>query len=336
MASKNLVVLTPTEIETFLVDGRLDALKGIVEPCHVFDGEAMSADEWRGILSEHNPEILVAGWKTPALPDDVLKEVAPALRYVCYLPGSIRKLVARKMIEDGLIVSNWASSISRTVAECALLLALSCMRNVSYWNEQMHNHGGWKDGSTRTQSLFERRVGIHGYGAVARALIPLLRPFTSKISAYSEGVPAEIYEKDGVALADSLEGLFSDNDVIFEIEALTLERENIVDEAMLRRIPEGGTFVNIARGALVNEDDLLKVAREGHLQVGLDVYQVEPLPTDHGFRGCHNIMMLPHLGGPTTDRRKDAADHSLENLKRYKRGEAILCPVTPEIYDRST
>ncbi|MEP4079418.1 hydroxyacid dehydrogenase [Haloferula sp.] len=329
-------MLTPTEIDTFLVDGRLDSLKGLVEPCVVMDCEGMSADEWRSILSEHNPEILVAGWKTPSLPEDVLTEVAPALRYVCYLPGSIRKLVTRKMIEDGLLVSNWASSISRTVAECALLLALGCMRKASYWNEQMHNQGGWKDGTTQTQSLFERRIGIHGYGSVARALIPLLKPFTSKISAYSEGVPAEIYEQDGVALSDSLESLFSDNEVIFEIEALTPEREDIVDEAMLRRIPAGGTFINVARGALVNEDDLLKVAREGHIQVGLDVYKVEPLPADHGFRTCHNIMLLPHLGGPTTDRRKDAADQSLENLKRYKRGEPILSPVTQEIYDRST
>ncbi len=116
----------------------------------------MSATEWRRTLSEHNPGILVAGWNTPALPDDVVKEVAPALSYVCYLPGSVRKLVTRQMIEAGLLVSNWASSISRTVAECALLLALSCMRKASYWNEQMHNQGGWKDGSTLTQSLFRK------------------------------------------------------------------------------------------------------------------------------------------------------------------------------------
>ena len=336
MGSKNLVVLTPAEIETFLVDGRLDTLRKIVDPCLVLNGETMSVDVWRRILSEHNPEILVAAWKTPALPEDVLSEVAPALRYVCYLPGSVRKLVTREMIEAGLLVSNWASSISRTVAECALLLALSCMRKATYWNDQMHHRGGWKDGTTQTQSLFQRRIGIHGYGAVARALIPLVRPFTSKITAYSEGVPRELYEQDGVVLSESLETLFSDNDVIFEIEALTPERENIIDEAMLRRIPKGGTFINIARGALVNEDDLLKVAQEGHIQVGLDVYKEEPLARDHGFRGCHNIMMLPHLGGPTTDRRRDAADHSLENLKRYKCGEPILSPVSAEIYDRST
>ncbi|MDB4408703.1 hypothetical protein N9165_01390, partial [Akkermansiaceae bacterium] len=313
MASKNLIVLTPIEIETFLVDGRLETLRSLVEPCLVIDCEATSDEDWRVLLTEHNPELLVAGWKTPSLPEDVLTEVAPALRYVCYLPGSIRTLVTLQMIEDGLLVSNWATSISRTVAECALLLALGCMRNASYWNEQMHNQGGWKNVSTRTQSLFERRIGIHGYGAIARELIPLIRPFTSHISAYSEGVPSEVYEKDGVVLSDSLESLFSENDVIFELEALTPERENIIDEAMLRRIPKGGAFINVARGALINEDDLLKVAREGGIQFGLDVYKTEPLPEDHGFRGCHNIMMLPHLGGPTTDRRKDAADQSLEN-----------------------
>lgn len=336
MSSKNLIFLTQTEIDTFLVDGRLDTLKSIVEPCVVMDAENFSDEEWRQVLAEHNPEILVTGWKTPSLPEDVMTEVAPALRYVCYLPGSIRKLVTRKMLEDGLIVTNWASSVGRTVAECGLLLALSCMRKSSYWNEQMHNQGGWKDGATQTQSLFERRVGIHGYGAISRTLVPLLRPFTDKISAYSDSVPLEVYEKDGIKKAESLESLFSNNDVIFELQALTPERVGMIDEKMLRLIPKGGAFINIARGALINEDDLLKVAREGDIQFGLDVYTVEPLPVDHGFRGCHNIMMLPHLGGPTTDRRKDAADYSMENLRRYKRGEEVLSAITPGVYDRST
>ncbi len=336
MDSRNLIVLTEPEIDTFLVDGRCEVLKQLVDPCQVLNGDGLTADEWRGVLSDYNPEILVAGWKTPALPLDVLSDVAPSLGYVCYLPGSVRKLVSREMIEAGLLVSNWGASISRTVAECALLLALGCLRRAGYWSEYMHNRQGWKDASTQTQSLFDRRVGIHGFGGVAQALVPLLRPFGCTISVYSEGVPAEIYERNGVRSTSSLEALFRENEVLFEVEALTPERRGIIDEAMLRRIPRGGTFVNIARGDLVEEVGLLKVAREGHIQVGLDVYQQEPLPADHGFRGCHNIMMLPHLGGATTDRRRDAADHSLENLKRYKRGESILSPVTVEVYDRST
>ncbi|MDQ8186747.1 hydroxyacid dehydrogenase [Pelagicoccus sp. SDUM812002] len=336
MSSTNLIVVTPVERDTFLVDGRLEALKSLIAPCRVVDVESYSEASWIELLQETNPRILVAGWKVKPLPADVRSEVAPALEYVCYLPGSIRHFVPRDLIEQGVLVTNWSSSISRIVAECALLLSLACMRRVAHWSHQMHDEGGWKDLTTVTQSLFDRRVGIHGFGAIAKELLPLLRPFTNKISTYTEGVPEEVFEEFGIRKADSLPQLFSENDLIIELEALTPAREMIVDEALLRSIPEGGAFVNVARGALVDEEALLRVAQEGRIQVGLDVYTVEPLPADHPFRGCRNINMLPHLGGPSTDRRRDAADHSLENVRRFKRGEPVESPITLEIYDRST
>lgn len=336
MQSTNLIVMTPFEIETFLVGGRLETLKELMAPCRVVDAESFAEDSWLELLKEANPRILVAGWKTPALPATTLKEIAPGLEYICYMPGSIRKLVPRELIEEGVLVTNWSSSISRTVAECALLLCLACMRRVAYWSHEMHDEGGWKNGTTRTQSLFERRVGIHGFGAVAKALLPLLRPFTDKISTYTEGVPDEVFEAHGVRQEKSLERLFAENDVIIEAEALTPEREKIVDARLLSLIPQGGAFVNVARGALVDEEALAEIANRGDLQVGLDVYTVEPLPENHPFRGCRNIVLLPHLGGPTTDRRCDAADHSLENLRRFLNGKPVVQPITLEVYDRST
>lgn len=336
MQSTNLIVMSQPEIETFLVGGRLEELRELISPCRVVDAESCTDEKWLELLRECNPEILVAGWKTKPLPVDTLEAIAPALRYVCYLPGSIRKLVPRVLIEQGVLVTNWSSSISRTVAECALLLCLACMRRVAYWSYQMHDQGAWKNASTETQSLFDRRIGIHGFGAVAKALLQLLRPFTDKISTYTEGVPQAVFEAHGIRQETSLERLFAENDVIIEAEALTPERVKIVDEKLLNSIPPGGAFINVARGALVDEEALFRVASSGRIQVGLDVYTVEPLPIDHPFRGCRNIVLLPHLGGPSTDRRRDAADHSLANLRRFQHGEPLLEPITLDIYDRST
>ncbi|EDY84701.1 D-isomer specific 2-hydroxyacid dehydrogenase, NAD binding domain protein [Verrucomicrobiia bacterium DG1235] len=336
MNTTNLIVMTQWEIDTFLVDGRLEELKELISPCQVIDADSCSEEEWLGLLREANPEILVAGWKAKPLPESTLSDFASALRYVCYLPGSVRKLVPRRLLEEGVLVTNWSGSISRTVAECALLLSLACMRRVAYWSHQMHDCGGWKNGTTETQSLFERRVGIHGIGSVAKALVPLLRPFTKSISSYSDGVPSEVFDACGVRQEASLERLFAENDVVIEAEALTPDRVRIVDEKLLSSMSKGSVFVNVARGALVDEEALYRVAAKGEIQVGLDVYSVEPLPEKHPFRGCRNIVLLPHLGGPSTDRRRDAADHSLENLRRYQRSESLLQPITLEVYDRST
>ncbi len=329
--------LNEIEVETFLPEGRLDRAKAMMEPSHYVDPSTISSkDEWLAVLKECNPQILMAGWKTPPLPNN-LSEIAPNLKYVCYLPGSIRKLVPRSAIENGLIVTSWGSSISRTISECALLLTLCCMRRVRYWTEEMHLNGGWKTPETETQSLFERRVGLHGLGLISQKLVDLLKPFTDNISAFSPSVPDEIYENLGVSRSPTLEDLFSKNDVIIELAALTPKTEGMITEALLRMIPKGGAFVNVGRGAVVDEEALARLAKDRpDIQVGLDVYGVEPLPVDSPFRGLKNVMLFPHLGGPTIDRRRDAGDHGLENLRRYLSGEELMDPYDLGLYDRAT
>lgn len=139
-----------------------------------------------------------------------------------------------------------------------------------------------------------------------------------------------------MAQVDSLESLFSENDVIVELEALTDETKRIVDEKLLRTIPANGVFVNVGRGADVDEAALARVAKEGRIQIGLDVYEEEPLPRGSPLRGLDNVLLLPHVGGPTTDRRVDAGDHALGNLRAYRSGIELKGVFDLEVYDRST
>jgi phosphoglycerate dehydrogenase-like enzyme len=105
---------------------------------------------------------------------------------------------------------------------------------------------------------------------------------------------------------------------------------------LLRLIPEGGVFVNVGRGLVVDEAAMARVAAEGRLQVALDVYEQEPLPAESRLRGMPNVTLLPHLGGPTRDRRRDSGALALKNLRAFLRGEALESLVTLEVYDRAT
>lgn len=292
---------------------------------------------WPEVLLETRAEVLISGWETPPLPPDFPVGKAGQLHYVCHLAGTVRKLVPRSLIERGLVVTNWGSSIGRTVAECTLLLMLSALRRSSHWAIAMHREGQWKDRRTViTQSLLGRSVGIHGFGAIARDLVPMIKPFGGKISAFSPSVPDALLEAHGVTRAKSLEELFSENDVIVELAAYTKQNHHIVTEEILRCIRPGGVFVNVGRGAVVDETALVRVAREGNIQIALDVYEVEPLPIDSGLRGLPNVTLLPHLGGPTKDRRRDCGLVAVENLKRYLTGSPLEGEVTLEVYDRAT
>jgi phosphoglycerate dehydrogenase-like enzyme len=293
-------------------------------------------EDWVRLWKESPAEILVSAWQTPPLNGDITPEDVKSLHYICYLAGSVRKLVPRELLTQGIVVSNWGNSIAVTVAECTLMLILMGLRRASHWAVAMHREGAWKTMETVTQSLVGRRVGLHGFGSISQHLIPMLRPFTDRIQTYSPRVPDDILASHGVARVTSLDQLFSTSDIVVELAAATPENHHIVQESHLRMIPQDGLFVNIGRGCVVDESALIRVASEGKLQIALDVYEQEPLPEDSALRGLPNVTLLPHLGGPTRDRRRDAGALALQNIRAFLKGEPQEAVVTIDSYDRST
>jgi phosphoglycerate dehydrogenase-like enzyme len=293
-------------------------------------------DDWERLWRGSPSDILISGWQTPSLNSTLQPVDLKQLRYVCHMAGSVRKLVPRELIDQGLLVTNWGGSISATVAECTLMLILMALRRASHWAVAMHRDGAWKVGNTYTQSLLGRRVGIHGFGSISQCLVPMLRPFTSQIQAFSPNMPETVFYNLGVKRLTSLEELFAESDVVVELAAATPENHHVVTENHLRMIPKGGVFVNIGRGCVVDQDGLLRVAREGQLQIALDVFEQEPLPAGSPLRGLPNVTLLPHLGGPTRERRRDAGALALKNLRAFLRGDLLDAVVTLEVYDRSS
>jgi phosphoglycerate dehydrogenase-like enzyme len=331
-----IIALSDLEIADFFPGTLWDELQQLVPGCSRVRLPLDRTEDWERLWRDYPVEILVCAWKTPSLNSTLQPADLKSLRYVCYLAGSVRKLVPRELIQQGLVVTNWGNSISATVAECTVLLILMALRRASHWSVAMHRDGAWKDANTYTQSLLGRRVGLHGFGAISQCLAPMLRPFTSHIQAYSPSVPDAVFSSLGVKRITSLEELFATSDVLVELAAATPGNYHMVTERYLRMIPDGGVFVNVGRGCVVDEDGLLRVAREGRLQIALDVYEQEPLPADSPFRGLPNITLLPHLGGPTRDRRRDSGKLALKNLRAFLRGEPLEATVTLDIYDRST
>jgi phosphoglycerate dehydrogenase-like enzyme len=261
----------------------------------------------------------------------------PKTRYVAHLCGSVRNLVSREMIQRGLWVTNWGNIHAKPVAECALLLTLCTLRKTTRWTLAMHRDKLWPhEALHQSCTLLGRRIGLHGFGGVARELIQFLKPFGCPISAYSTGVPDEFIRQHGATPAGSLKELFAQSDVLIEVEALTPQTRHSVTDELLRLLPVGASFVNVGRGAVVDEAALIQVAREGRLEIGLDVFEAEPVPTDSPLRGLPNVTLSPHIGGPTADMRRGCGARAVNNLLRFARGEKPEGLITPELYDRST
>jgi phosphoglycerate dehydrogenase-like enzyme len=332
--SSLLAMLTPTEAREFLPEPLLSGVRGLVPQFRLIDPTHLDEPAFARELAATDPDILLGCWKTPPLAD----QLPARLRYVCYITGSVKRLITRGHLERGLLVTNWGASISRTVAEAALFHILGCLRNASHWAIAMHQPGvaAWKNGFTDARSLFCRRVGIHGFGPVARELVTLLRPWSCPVTALAPDLTAELAHAYGIERAASLEALFSENEIIVELAPLIPATTGVITEKLLRLIRPGGVFVNVGRGAVVDEAALLRVAREGQISIGLDVYTQEPLPADSGFRSLPKLNLTPHIAGPTIDRYPDAGAFALKNLRSYVEDRPLEAVVTPEIYDQSS
>jgi len=288
------------------------------------------------LLRAENPNVLVGCWSLPPIDRDAL-DGCPALAYFCYLTGAPRTKMPRAFWERGGVASNWGNAISNTIAECALTLVLSCLRQVPRFHEEMHIDRSWRaPSSDLPRSLFNRRVGIHGFGNVARELVKLLAPFDVEIEAWSAPVPPAVFEQAGVKQAAGLRELFANNEILIDAEALTPASEGSVNESVIEALQPGAVFVNVGRGKIVDEAALARRAARGDISIGLDVYETEPLPADSPLRGLPNAVLLPHTAGPTVDRYPYCAIAALDNLEAFLAGKPLPQAFPLDMFDRST
>ncbi|HWA26528.1 MAG TPA: hydroxyacid dehydrogenase [Lacunisphaera sp.] len=310
-------------------------LSALSQPVWPPDAE-LTPEAWPGLLRRSRPEILLTGWSTPPLPTEWLDAPDCPLRYVCHLTGSVRKVVPRSFIEKGGLVTNWGAFAGKFAAEHALLLALASLRNLNAWRPFLAQPVGQREPeSIGTRSLHGRRVGLHGFGSIGRALLPLLRPFGVSIQVFSAGVPDSFIRAEGAESCATIEELFRRSEVLFECEALTAATAGTVNAALLRALPDGAVFVNIGRGRVVDEPALVREAAVGRIQVAVDV-TTEEMTAQSALAQLPSAIISPHIAGPSHDQYARCGELALQNVERFLRGDPPVARVTLEIYDRST
>ncbi len=330
-----VLALQVWERNLFFTRETLTAL--LAKGCRVLEESELKSANWLVTLQNLKPRVLITGWRTPPLPETWLATPDCPLRYVCHVTGSVRHLVPRSFLANGGSVSNWGTLVSPQVAEHALLLALAALRNQPSWKPFIQDAPiGKHSHELKTRSLFGRQVGLHGFGSVTRALLPLLRPFGVTLRAYSTGVPDSLILEAGVQPCATLKKLFAASEILFECEALTSQSSGSVGAEALSALPIGAVFVNVGRGGLVQEDALLAAARAGRIRLALDVVTQEPLSPDSPFLALDDAILSPHIAGPTTDRYPDCGARALTNLSQFLRGEKPDDLIALAAYDRAT
>ena len=266
----------------------------------------------------NNSHVVITGWGCRKLDETVLAE-ADHLKLVVHMGGTVAGFVTDYMFDKGIKVISGNKIFAESVAEGTLAYILSSLRNIPLFVRQVQETG-WGTPGTQSIGLLDKTVGLVGFGAIARYLVPMLRPFRCTVQAYDPYVTDEIFESYGVARATSIESLFSDNQIISVHLPMQPETNNIIDAKVLSRMQDGALLVNTARGNCIDEDALAAELKTGRISAVLDVYKQEPLPHGSPLRGMDNALLMPHNGGPTDDRREYVAMSLIRDIKRFRDG----------------
>lgn len=274
-------------------------------------------------------DAIITAWRTPRV-DRSVTDAAPRLRMIAHAAGSVKNLYDPSLWDTGIVITNAASVMADYVGEFALLATLTMLRTLPKYAWGV-SEGSW-DGirSDGWETLIGKTVGLIGLGNTARAFLRFLAPFECRVIAYDPYAGCERANELNVELV-SLDEVLSVSKVISVHAPITDETTGMLGARELSLIPDGAVLVNTARGILIDHNALAKELGTGRFKAALDVTYPEPLPADHPLRKLPNVLLTPHVAGPTRDGRREMFRCVLDDLKLFWSGGTPKNVVTREM-----
>ncbi len=302
----------------------------------VFYSEFDSFEEWSALLAPHLPGVTICRAETVQHPDEVHYALAwkpprgffapwRNLRLLVNLGAGVDSLVGRDDLPDIPIVRLSDPDMARMMAGYVLFAVLRYARDIPAF-ERAQREQRWHYLHPRPPSAI--RVGVLGLGELgAYAAQELARQgFDVRGWSRSQKALAGIRCHSGLG---SLNDFLSQSDILVTMLPLTPQTTGLLSAERLAYLPPGAAFINVSRGAIVDQAALTQALRAGQIaQATLDVFDREPLPPDDPLWGMENVLITPHLASVALP--ASAAAQVAENIRRAARGEPVTNQVFPE------
>ncbi len=178
-----------------------------------------------------------------------------------------------------------------------------------------------------------KTIGIVGLGSIGREVARRASVFGMRVLAVKRR-PAALSEEpvDGLFLGyEGLRLMLPECDVLVITAALTPQTRLLIGRNELASMKRGALLINVARGALIDEQALIEALQSGHLGgAGLDVFEEEPLPPESPLWRLPNVILTPHVGGLSERTRQRVFERFLDNLRRFLNNEPLVGVVDKE------
>lgn len=233
--------------------------------------------------------------------DQITREImknSPNLKVISNLAVGYNNIDVEAAKELGITVTNTPDVLTETTADLAFALLLATARRITE-AETMLREGQWKSWSPMQltgMDIFGATLGVIGMGRIGEAAAKRAKGFNMDVLYHNRTRKHGAEEMHGFEYAE-LDELLKKSDFVLLFAPLTEETKNMITKRELGLMKETAILLNVARGGIVNEDDLYEALKNGDIWgAGLDVFETEPVPVDHPLLTLPNVTAIPHIG----------------------------------------
>ncbi|XP_041485175.1 glyoxylate reductase/hydroxypyruvate reductase-like [Lytechinus variegatus] len=236
---------------------------------------------------------------------EVMDAAGPSLKVISTLSVGYDHINVDECRKRGIRIGYTPGILTDATAELTVGLLLTASRRLSEGIANVKNGGWgtWKPMWLTGPGLLNSTVGLVGLGRIGMAIAQRLKPFGVKRFLYSgntkkpeaDSLPAEFVP---------FETLVKESGFVVVSCSLNAQTKGLFNKQVFEMMSSNAIFVNISRGAVVNQDDLYEALTTGQIRAaGLDVTTPEPLPTDHPLLKLDNCVVFPHIGSAAEETR---------------------------------
>ncbi|PAE44508.1 2-hydroxyacid dehydrogenase [Bacillus sp. 7884-1] len=248
--------------------------------------------------------------------DRDLLNLAHSLKIVSNMAVGYNNIDVAAATEKGIMVTNTPGVLTETTADLTFALIMASARRLVEASDYLRA-GSWKTWSPMQltgQDIYGATMGIFGLGRIGEALVKRARGFDMNILYHSRSRKPDVEEQLGIQYV-SKEALLRKSDFVCVLTPYTQETVNYIGVKELSIMKPNAILINTARGGIVNEEALYHALKRGQIWgAGLDVFEEEPVGTDHPLLSLPNVVALPHIGSASYNTRLKMALLAAENL----------------------
>ncbi|QQK78950.1 D-glycerate dehydrogenase [Salicibibacter cibi] len=261
--------------------------------------------------------------------DEEVLQAGKRLKVVANMAVGHNNIDVETATANGITVTNTPDVLTETTADLAFALLMASARRLVETSDtlQKGEWGAWSPMQFTGQDVFGQTLGIVGLGRIGEAVVKRAKGFDMDVLYYSRTRKKDKESELDIAYAE-LDRLLEKADFVMLLLPYSSESHHLIGQRELALMKENAILINASRGGIIDEDALYQaLANDEIWGAGLDVYEQEPVPTDHPLLTLSNVTAVPHIGSASVKTRRAMADLAVDNLIQVLDEKEAVTPV---------